>query len=252
MKFTDLDQRMRVYETAHDLRVLPGIYIVARLDGRSFTKLTKDSDHEFEAPFDERFRDLMLTTTQHVMRVGFNVIYAYTQSDEISLLFALADDGFDRKLRKINSVLAGEASSVFSIALGAAASFDCRVSQLPTKQDVVDYFRWRQSDAHRNALNGHCYWILRRADWTARSATRALRGMSVADKNEMLFQRGLNFNDTPLWQRRGLGVRWETYEKEGHNPVTDETVVVDRRRLATLDELPMGDDYTALLVEMLA
>ena len=42
MKFDDLDGRMRVFETAHDLCVLPGLYMVARLDGRSFTRLTKE------------------------------------------------------------------------------------------------------------------------------------------------------------------------------------------------------------------
>lgn len=42
MKLDDLDKKMRVYETAHDLCALPGLYLIARLDGRSFTRLTKD------------------------------------------------------------------------------------------------------------------------------------------------------------------------------------------------------------------
>src|SRR2546423_5187502 len=105
MKFDELDALMRVYETAHDLCVLPGIYIVARLDGRSFTRLTKDV-HQFQAPFDPKFRDLMLDTAEHLM-TEFNAVYGYTQSDEISLLFPLACDLFNRKLRKLNSVLAG-------------------------------------------------------------------------------------------------------------------------------------------------
>jgi tRNA(His) 5'-end guanylyltransferase len=52
MKFDELDTTMRVYETAHDLCVLPGLHIVVRLDGRSFTRLTKEV-HRFESPFDE-------------------------------------------------------------------------------------------------------------------------------------------------------------------------------------------------------
>ena len=40
MRFDDLDRTMRVLETAHDLCVLPGLYVVARLDGRGFTRLT--------------------------------------------------------------------------------------------------------------------------------------------------------------------------------------------------------------------
>lgn len=35
MKFDELDTRMRVYETTHDLCVLAGLYMIARLDGRS-------------------------------------------------------------------------------------------------------------------------------------------------------------------------------------------------------------------------
>ena len=57
MKFDEFDDKMRVFETGHDLCVLPGLYMVARLDGRSFTRLTKDV-HQFEAPFDARFRAL--------------------------------------------------------------------------------------------------------------------------------------------------------------------------------------------------
>ena len=51
MKFDDLDAKMRVFETAHDYCVLPSIHMVARLDGRSFTRLTKEV-HQFEAPYD--------------------------------------------------------------------------------------------------------------------------------------------------------------------------------------------------------
>ena len=64
MKFDDLDKKMRVYETAHDLCVLPHIYLVVRLDGRGFTRLTKEV-YQFEAPFDEKFRDIMVATTKH-------------------------------------------------------------------------------------------------------------------------------------------------------------------------------------------
>ena len=66
MKFDELDGIMRVFETAHDLCVLPGLHRVARLDGRSFTRLTKEV-HQFVAPFDERFRDMMLATAEHLM-----------------------------------------------------------------------------------------------------------------------------------------------------------------------------------------
>ena len=61
------------------------------------------------------------------------------------------------------------------------------------------------------------------------------------EKNEMLFQHGINFNDLPAWQKRGMGVYWEDYDKSGENPLTGEKVAARRRRLRRDLELPMGD-----------
>ncbi len=247
MKFDELDQKMRVFETAHDHCVLPGIYLVARLDGRGFTRLTKEV-HRFEAPFDPRFRDLMLSTTEHLMTgSGFQVIYGYTQSDEISLLFSAEEDSFQRKLRKYQSLLAGEASAHFSLLLGAIGVFDCRISQLPSAELVIDYFRWRNEDAHRNALNAHGYWLLRKKGQSIGEATAAMSGLSVAQKNELLFQNGVQFNDLPLWQKRGSGLYWENMEHAVRNPVTNETVVATRRRLRRDLELPMREAYSQFI-----
>ncbi len=243
MKFDELDRKMRVFETASDTCVLPGIFMVARLDGRSFTRLTKQTA-QFKAPFDERFRDLMVQTCKELMQCGFNVRYAYSESDEISLLFDLGESAFGRKLRKFNSTLAGEASAVFSLAFGQRACFDCRISQLPSVDLVVDYFRWRNEDACRNALNAWCYWTLRDAGLGKAEATKQVEGKSVAEKNQLLFDYGVNFNDLPGWQKRGVGVYWQTYEKSAVSPKTGREVKASRRRLAVDFDLPMKDAYS--------
>ena len=250
MKFDDLDARLRVFETAHDHCALPGIYLVARLDGRGFTRLTKEV-HAFEAPFDERMRDHMVATTRHLLECGFRVVYGYTQSDEISLLLHPADDLFGRKLRKYISVLAGEASAVFSLSLGAVGAFDCRISQLPRRQDVVDYFRWRQEDAGRNALNAHCYWLLRRQQASVAEATGRVKGLGTAAKHDLLFANGINYNDLPAWQKRGAGLYWEDYVKAGLNPLTQNPTETHRRRLALDLELPFGAPYEQFILEFL-
>lgn len=51
MKFDELDDKMRVYETAFDLCAVPSMFLGARMDGRSFTRLTKEV-HKFDTPFD--------------------------------------------------------------------------------------------------------------------------------------------------------------------------------------------------------
>jgi tRNA(His) guanylyltransferase len=250
MKFDELDRKMRVFETASDICVLPGIHMVARIDGRNFTRLTKEV-HPFEAPYDFRFRDYMIATTEHLMQCGFRVIYGYTQSDEISLLFHLDETAFERKLRKYDSILAGEASAKFSLLLGDLAAFDCRISQLPTNDLVVDYFRWRHEDAHRNALNAHCYWMLRKQGNSVKEATDFLLRMSVAKKNELLFQNGINFNDLPNWQKRGVGLYWEMFEKAGVNPLTNEETPAQRRRIKVDLDLPMREEYGQFISDLL-
>jgi tRNA(His) 5'-end guanylyltransferase len=73
------------------------------------------------------------------MNCGFNVIYGYTESDEISLLFHPNENLSGRKTRKYISILAGEASAKFSALLGNIGAFDCRLSELPNKQLVGDF-----------------------------------------------------------------------------------------------------------------
>ena len=73
----------------------------------------------------------------------------------------------------------------------------------------------------------------------------------MADKNELLFQAGVNFNDLPLWQRRGTGLYWETYEREGYNPKLGQKVLTTRRQIKVDRELPMGEDYAALISRIL-
>lgn len=249
MKFDDLDARMRVYETAHDHSVLPNLFMVARLDGRNFTRLTKEV-HEFKAPFDEQFRDYMVETMLHLMDCGFRIVYGFTESDEISLFFHPKEDTFSRKLRKYNSILAGEASAKLSLLLGDIACMDCRISQLPRINDVVDYFRWRNEDAFRNSLSAHCYWMLRKTGSSYQEATSKINGLTVAEKNELLFQNGINFNDLPNWQKRGIGVYWEEYVKKGWNPVLNKEEASMRKRLKIESELPMKNDYSLFIQEI--
>ena len=246
MTFDELDNMMRVYEQSIDQVLLPELYMVARLDGNRFTRLTKEVCH-FEAPFDIKFRDMMVETVKALMTYGFRVIYGFTESDEISLLFHPDEDTFGRKVRKYNSILAGVASSAFSLSLGRQAIFDCRMVPLPTLERVQDYFQWRQEDAHRNSLNAHCYWMLRKQGKSVAEATQMLKGQSIAYKNELLFQNGINYDELPSWQKRGIGIYWETYEKKGFNPITGKEETAERRALKVDFELPLREDYSDLI-----
>ena len=251
MNFDDLDAKIRQYEQSMDQVILPELYMVARLDGNRFTRLTKEIC-EFEAPFDTDFRNYMIETVKALMNYGFRVIYGFTESDEISLLFHPEENNFGRKVRKYNSLLAGVASATFSQKLGQSGIFDCRMIPLPTVERVQDYFLWRQEDAHRNSLNSHCYWMLRKQGKSVKEATQMLEGQSVAFKNELLFQNGINFDKLPNWQKRGVGVYWEEFEKQGINPSTGKTEIALRRKLKENLELPIRSDYAKFIATFLS
>jgi len=243
----DFEQRMRALEYFHDLRVLPGTWPVLRLDGRSFSRLT---EARFEKPFDLHFHELMCRTTDALV-TELGATYGYTESDEISLLLPNASDVFDRSVEKLVSIAASIAGGTFSVALGEVAQFDCRIWMGAQPGLVVDYFRWRQADAARCCLNGWAYWTLRKAGRSVEEATAALNNQSVAYKNELLFQNGINFNDVPTWQKRGTGIYWESYEKEGFNPKLGQTVTAVRRRMKVDRELPMAEEYAQFIARFL-
>lgn len=74
-------------------------------------------------------------------------------------------------------------------------------------------------------------------------ATAMLEGKSVAFKNELLFQKGINYNDLPNWQKRGIGVYFQDVEKEGYNPMTKTEVQTTRRELIADYDLILGREY---------
>ena len=249
MHFNEFDSIMRAYEESLDQYILPDMYIAVRLDGRSFTSLTKKMN--YEKPFDVKFRDMMVDTVKALMEAGFRVVYGFTQSDEISLLFHRDENTFSRKVRKINTTLAGEASGTFSLALGEVATFDSRVIPLPNEKKLADYFAWRQEDAKRNALQGYCYWTLRKEGKTASQASRILNKQGFKFKIDLLEERGINFDEVPKWQTHGVGVYFKDIEREGFNPIKNEKVIAKRRELFADYDLPYGDEYRKFVLEFL-
>jgi tRNA(His) 5'-end guanylyltransferase len=80
----ELEAQMRALDYFHSVRVLPGAWTVIRVDGRSFSRFTETG---FEKPFDQRFHGYMVKTAGALLE-ELHGLYAYTESDEISVLFA--------------------------------------------------------------------------------------------------------------------------------------------------------------------
>jgi len=246
MKPDEMDARMRAKEIFHALKVPEDRWIVLRVDGRAFHTVTES----FKKPFDFKFHTTMIHGARDIIQ-DFNALYAYTESDEISVLLPKETSLFDREVEKLVSVSASIASGRISMELDKAISFDGRIWAGETKADVVDYFRWRQADAFRSAVNSAAYWALRAKGLDETKASKALHRKGVDFKMNILRENGIDFWSSPLWERYGSGIVWETFMKEGFNPKTGQTVPAERRKLKLNMDLPTGDEYGKFVLDIL-
>ena len=106
-------------------------------------------------------------------------------------------------------------------------SFDARVIPA-TPGFAIEYLANRQNEAWRNHINGYCQQALIEEGMSAKKAAEQLKGLPAKDLHEMMHMRGFNLATTPAWQRRGVLVYKKITEKEGFNPITQETVMAER------------------------
>jgi len=198
-----LGDRMKMYEGAECARrFLPELPIVARLDGKNFSRFTEG----LERPYDVRLVRLMAETTKFLVEES-NARIGYTQSDEISLVFDGARDGvfFEGKIHKMVSVLASMATGKFNVFLPSfipeknpPAFFDCRVWMVPSREEAVNAIIWRELDASKNSISmaARCFY-----------SHKQLHEKNGAEMQEMMFQKGQNWNDYPSFFKRGTYVQ---------------------------------------------
>lgn len=205
----EFGNRMKAYEAVETARKLdPTLPIYARIDGRSFSKFTKG----MERPFDPRMTSAMVETVMHLAHATHARI-GYTQSDEISLVW-LADDPssdilFSAKLQKMVSVLASMAAAKFARVCPPGFEdrlphFDCRVFQLPSKEEAANAFLWRVMDARKNAIS-----MLAQSHFSP----KALHGKDQTAMRAMLADVGVEFEDYPVAFKHGSFVRRTNVER---------------------------------------
>ncbi|KAG6330326.1 hypothetical protein ID866_8761 [Astraeus odoratus] len=223
---------VRNYEIPDPL--LPGCFLICRLDGHSFHRFS--DQHGFEKPNDERALKLMDHAAKDVMAAYKDIVLAFGESDEFSFLLRKSTSLYNRRHAKILSTLTSHftASYVFhwpeyfpNTPMQYPPSFDGRVVLYPDDRSVRDYFAWRQADsesslqpqsfrthsvglpgqrsAHINNLYNTVFWALvQRGGQTTTEAHAKLRGTVSSAKHEILFQQfGINYNEISLRFRKG-------------------------------------------------
>lgn len=212
-EFKALGDRQKAFEGREAGRkLMPGLPVIVRLDGRSFHTFTRG----LARPYDARLSRAMIETTKYLVDETHASI-GYCQSDEISLMFPNTDAAvpmmFDGRAQKLTSVLAAIATAKFNQQMVANIPekahllpvFDARAWAVSNLDIAAEHFVWRETDATRNSLTMAAHAVY---------SHKELHKAGFARKHEMLHAKGINWNDYPAFFKRGTFVRREAVLKE--------------------------------------
>ena len=205
----DLGDRMKGYENVSRNYLTRRMPFIIRVDGKSFHTFTRS----LVKPWDNDLVQSMLYASIGLCEELAGVKLAYWQSDEVSFLVTDYDDintqaWFDKNIQKIVSVSASIMTAHFNklfqekIKGFPLAFFDSRVFILP-KEEVCNYFIWRQQDATRNSIQG-----LAQSNFSQKQL-HGLKTNQLQDK--LMLEKNINWNDCLTWQKRGACVVKENF-----------------------------------------
>ena len=253
MSNDSLGDRMKSYEDCYRTHLPIRMPVIMRIDGKAFHSYVKGKSpvgKEVEKPVDQGLVDCMNETAIELCKEVQGCRLAYVQSDEISLLLTNyqttdTQSWFDNNLQKMVSISAAVASVTFTqlswkiwgvdysnedpYYLTKEAYFDSRAFVIP-KEDVVNYFLWRQQDATRNSVQ-----MLARSLYSHKECT----DKNNSELQEMIFQKGINWNDCPTSQKRGRCIIKQSSEKSSLNPKTGEYITAIRNEWVVDNEIPI-------------
>lgn len=216
MRLDSLGDRMKAYESNYsDSKLLPNLPIIVRLDGRGFSKFTKNMCR----PYDRRMSELMVETTKYLCK-EYNAVIGYTQSDEISLiLLNIYPEStiFNGKIQKVVSSLAASASAFFNVHFpvhfqtgileysNVIPTFDCRIFNVPSFDEATNCILWRYLDCQKNAISMAAHHHFSHSSLQNQNSSKM--------KDRLLVEANIRFDLYPNFFTQGTFIKKVTYPK---------------------------------------
>jgi len=206
-----LGDRMKSYEEAARLYLTRRMPMIIRVDGKAFHTFTR----KYEKPWDVDLRDAMNSAATSLVSEIQGAKIAYVQSDEISVLVTdydsfVSEAWFNKAVQKVCSVSASIATMGFNRKLKElnpdyvmTACFDSRCFVIP-KEDVCNYFVWRQQDAIRNSVQGLGQKYFSHKEMHKKNCEKV---------KEMLIAHSIIWDDCETWKKNGWCVIRENKEE---------------------------------------
>ncbi|KAL4871235.1 hypothetical protein BDV12DRAFT_32658 [Aspergillus spectabilis] len=220
--------------------LLPNTWIVVRIDGRGFHKLS--DRYAFKKPNDRRALDLMNAAAVEVLKDLPDLGIAYGVSDEYSFVFHPSCELFERRSAKLVTTIVSTFTAHYIYLWGQyfqdtplqspyLPSFDGRAVMYPSTKNLRDYMSWRQVDCHINNLYNTTFWMMvLRGGMSNTNAEQELKGSVSSDKNEILFKRfGINYNNEEDIYKKGSIVFRQYQLEEAKSSSVEEEIAAQEK-----------------------
>lgn len=198
MDKSSIGNRFKNYEAITNFSLIKRIPVIIRLDGKAFHTFVRRKYGK--KTYSKHFNNIMWQIAKYVQSEIQGCKLAYVQSDEMSFLLTdyenLETQGwYDYRLNKILSIAAGLASAMGTYLFGECVVFDARAFNL-SKEEVCNYFIWRQQDATRNSI-----LMLGQENFSHKQ----LQNQNCSQIQDMLMlEKNINWNDCPTYRKRGI------------------------------------------------
>ena len=236
----DLQRSMERYETYNDGFILPDTLIVVRLDAHRYGDWSSYTDEYPTGPVTTK---ALLITARALMTATFRVVLSYVHGDEISLVLDPTENTNPLRRSKLISAFTSAASIHFLKASGLAATFDAKISEIPSLERLTEYLFWQRRYCYRNATTIALRRALLASGLSSEQAESKIHGSTEEQRVAQLTSAGSPVESIPHTTRRGSLLFWETVQQDGK----EQFKVVADTRLVDDD-----DAYEALLRQRLA
>ncbi len=222
----ELERSALRFENYNDSFILPDTFIIVRLDAHRYGDWSGLSE---QYPCGESITKAFHATARDLMTASFRVILAYTHGDEISLLLDPSENSNPLRRSKIISAFASAAAIHFYKHTGLTATFDAKVSELPSLDRVLEYLFWQRRYCFRNATTIALRNALMARGHSRDEVEKQTHGISEEQRISKLSSCGIPLNSIPATTRRGALHAWESFARDGreHFKINSDTNLSD-------------------------
>jgi tRNA(His) 5'-end guanylyltransferase len=243
------------------INIEPHNYFSVRLDGTNFSSVCKylRKNNIIEQNYSNIFDEIMHNVVQQLLKIFHGIIYAYTQSDEITLIFNKSNFNtknncyephiYNGRRDKLLTIISGVATQSFNkeimfiifkmsnidtfeqnIKNLPLITFDARIGMYETLRDAFELILWRSYDCGVNSISTTLY---------LENIKSELENLNTIDKLKILKDKNILQSMTNTQKYGTLFFKYKA-PREFINMKTNEYFIKDKTIIDIFNNMPVS------------